>query len=192
MIRIGSIGWIALGALALSLACSRPIVVDPEAAPNPRIVRTDALTALWGYYKFHYIENGRVVRPGTRVDPPVEAWLDTVHPRGLQDVVGAPSGPDRAEVAVVRPGVGQCASPIRAAGVLRDGRQSQDVALEERISRGFAMGVHCYTFLSRLAHQPHRAPVPPRGRVGDLQPDQRSGRQYQAAAQPVDGAPHPR
>lgn len=59
--RIGSIGWIALGALALSLSCSRPIVVDPAAAPNPRIVRTDALTALWGYYKFHYIEEGRVV-----------------------------------------------------------------------------------------------------------------------------------
>jgi cellulose synthase (UDP-forming) len=59
--RIGSIGWIALGALALSLSCSRPVGVDPAAAPNPRIVRTDALTALWGYYKFHYIENGRVV-----------------------------------------------------------------------------------------------------------------------------------
>ena len=61
MTRIGWNEWIALGALALSLACSRPIVVDPAAEPNPRIVRTDALTALWGYYKFHYIENGRVV-----------------------------------------------------------------------------------------------------------------------------------
>jgi len=60
--RTRTIGLIALTCITgLLLACSRPVVVDPDAKPNPRIARLDALTALWSYYEFHYIEAGRVV-----------------------------------------------------------------------------------------------------------------------------------
>ena len=52
---------IGLAVLCINGCTTGPAVGDPEVAPNLRIVRTDALTALWGYYKFHYIENGRVV-----------------------------------------------------------------------------------------------------------------------------------
>ncbi|MBY0400769.1 glycosyltransferase, partial [Myxococcota bacterium] len=44
--------------LGLGAACTRPAVVHPDAPPNPRIERTDALTALWSYYRYHYIEHG--------------------------------------------------------------------------------------------------------------------------------------
>ncbi len=46
--------------VAAGSGCSRPAVA-PGAPPNPRIERMDALTALWSYYEFHYIEDGRVV-----------------------------------------------------------------------------------------------------------------------------------
>ncbi|MFO0691572.1 MAG: glycosyl hydrolase family 8 [Myxococcota bacterium] len=70
MIRDGSIGRRALGlglvaVLVLVAGCTRPVVVDPQAPANPRIERLDALTALWSYYRFHYIgsgaEHGRVI-----------------------------------------------------------------------------------------------------------------------------------
>lgn len=63
MLRVGSIERFALllGLVVVLLpigACTRPAVVDPEAASNPRIERIDALTALWSYYRYHYIEDG--------------------------------------------------------------------------------------------------------------------------------------
>ncbi len=62
MLRNRAIGLLALFfAIGLVLGCTRPAVVDPDAPANLRIVRTDTQSALWSYYKFHYIENGRVV-----------------------------------------------------------------------------------------------------------------------------------
>jgi len=61
VLRIRWKALITILAVGLSLACTRPAVVDPDAPPNPRIERTDSLTALWSYYRFHYIESGRVV-----------------------------------------------------------------------------------------------------------------------------------
>ena len=62
MLRNRAIGLPALFfAIGLALGCTRPAVLDSDAPPDQRIVRTDALAALWSFYKFHYLENGRVV-----------------------------------------------------------------------------------------------------------------------------------
>ena len=51
----------SLFAIGLVMGCTRPAVLDSDAPPDQRIVRTDSLAALWSFYKFHYLENGRVV-----------------------------------------------------------------------------------------------------------------------------------
>ncbi len=63
VLRNRAIGLLALFffATGVGLGCSRPAVGDPNAPPNPRIARSDFLTALWSHYKFHSIENGRVI-----------------------------------------------------------------------------------------------------------------------------------
>ncbi len=52
---------IGLAGIAFGVGCRPPEAVEDLADPNARIARSDALSALWGYYKFHYIENGRVI-----------------------------------------------------------------------------------------------------------------------------------
>ena len=62
MLRNRAIGLPALFlAIGLVMGCTRPAVLDSDAPPDQRIVRTDSLAALWSFYKFHYLENGRVV-----------------------------------------------------------------------------------------------------------------------------------
>lgn len=62
MIRTAVAGLFGLGiAAGLLLGCGRPEVVDPDAPANPRIERMDLQAALWSYYRFHYIDDGRVV-----------------------------------------------------------------------------------------------------------------------------------
>ncbi len=51
-------GLLAFATAGLLLGCATESQIDPSAT---RIARLDALSALWSFYKFHYIEEGRVV-----------------------------------------------------------------------------------------------------------------------------------
>jgi cellulose synthase (UDP-forming) len=50
--------WISVAAACFGLACAAE---PPPAADASRVARLDALSALWSFYKFHYVDAGRVV-----------------------------------------------------------------------------------------------------------------------------------